>query len=174
MDRLGEWILPAAATGILLWGMLRRVPVFDTFLQGAKEGLSSSVSILPALIGLMMGVTMLEASGALDMLSAFLRPAAQWLGFPVEAIPLALLRPFSGSGSTALAASLFENISPDSFEGRVISVLLGSSETTFYAVAVYFGAIGVKKSGWTIPAALTGDFVTMAASVAAVILLFGV
>lgn len=173
MDKLGEWVLPVAVVGILLFGMLRRVPVFDTFLQGAKEGLSSSVSILPALIGLMMGVTMLGASGALDILSAFLRPAAQWLGFPVEAIPLALLRPFSGSGSTALAASLFTSISPDSFEGKVISVLLGSSETTFYAVAVYFGAVGIKKTQWTIPAALTGDFVTTAASVAAVLLLFG-
>lgn len=173
MDKLGEWVLPVAVVGILLFGMLRRVPVFDTFLQGAKEGLSSSVSILPALIGLMMGVTMLGASGALDILSAFLRPAAQWLGFPVEAIPLALLRPFSGSGSTALAASLFTSISPDSFEGKVISVLLGSSETTFYAVAVYFGAVGIKKTRWTVPAALTGDFVTTAASVAAVLLLFG-
>lgn len=173
MDKLGEWILPIAAAGIILFGMLRRVPVFDTFLQGAREGLSSSVSILPALIGLMMGVTMLGASGALDIFSAFLRPAAQWLGFPPEAIPLALLRPFSGSGSTALAASLLESTSPDSFEGRVISVLLGSSETTFYAVAVYFGAIGVKKTKWTIPAALAGDFVTIAASAAAVLLLFG-
>lgn len=173
MDKLGEWVLPVAVVGILLFGMLRRVPVFDTFLQGAKEGLSSSVSILPALIGLMMGVTMLGASGALDILSAFLRPAAQWMGFPVEAIPLALLRPFSGSGSTALAASLFASISPDSFEGKVISVLLGSSETTFYAVAVYFGAVGIKKTRWTVPAALTGDFVTTAASVAAVLLLFG-
>lgn len=173
MDKLGEWVLPVAVVGILLFGMFRRVPVFDTFLQGAKEGLSSSVSILPALIGLMMGVTMLGASGALDILSAFLRPAAQWLGFPVEAIPLALLRPFSGSGSTALAASLFTSISPDSFEGKVISVLLGSSETTFYAVAVYFGAVGIKKTQWTVPAALTGDFVTTAASVAAVLLLFG-
>lgn len=173
MDKLGEWVLPVAVVGILLFGMFRRVPVFDTFLQGAKEGLSSSVSILPALIGLMMGVTMLGASGALDILSAFLRPAAQWLGFPVEAIPLALLRPFSGSGSTALAASLFTSISPDSFEGKVISVLLGSSETTFYAVAVYFGAVGIKKTRWTVPAALTGDFVTTAASVAAVLLLFG-
>lgn len=173
MDKLGEWVLPVAVVGILLFGMFRRVPVFDTFLQGAKEGLSSSVSILPALIGLMMGVTMLGASGALDILSAFLRPAAQWLGFPVEAIPLALLRPFSGSGSTALAASLFTSISPDSFEGKVISVLLGSSETTFYAVAIYFGTVGIKKTKWTVPAALTGDFVTTAASVAAVLLLFG-
>lgn len=173
MDKLGEWVLPIAVVGILLFGMVRRVPVFDTFLQGAKEGLSSSVSILPALIGLMMGVSMLEASGALDILSCFLRPAAQWLGFPVEAIPLALLRPFSGSGSTALAASLFSSIPPDSFAGRVISVMLGSSETTFYAVAVYFGAVGIRKTKWTVPAALAGDFVTTAASAAAVLLLLG-
>ena len=87
-------------------------------------------------------------------------------------LPLALLRPFSGSGSTALAASLFESCPPDSFAGRVISVLMGSSETTFYAVAVYFGAVGVKKSRWTIPAALTGDLTALAASAAAVLLWF--
>ena len=172
MDKLGGWLLPGAVVIILLFGLVRRVPVFEVFLQGAKEGLSSSLSILPALIGLMMGVTMLQASGALDMVSAFLRPAAEQLGFPPEVLPLALLRPFSGSGSTALAASLFENYPPDSFTGRVLSVLMGSSETTFYAVAVYFGAVGVKKSRWAIPAALTGDITALAASAAAVLLWF--
>lgn len=172
MDKLGVWILPGVVVLIVAFGLVRRVPVFDAFLQGAKEGLSSSISILPTLVGLMMGVTMLGASGALDMVSSFLGPWVEKLGFPAQALPLALLRPFSGSGSTALAASLFETVHPDSFAGRVISVLMGSSETTFYAIAVYYGAVGIKKTRWTIPAALTGDVVSMAASAAVVLLWF--
>ena len=108
MDKLGEWTLPAAVALIVVFGWVRRVPVFDEFLQGAKQGLSASISILPTLIGLMMGVAMLEASGALDLAAYALTPLAEWAGFPVEAIPLGLLRPFSGSGSTALAASILE------------------------------------------------------------------
>ena len=118
MDKLGVWILPGAVVLIVAFGLVRRVPVFDAFLQGAKEGLSSSISILPTLVGLMMGVTMLGASGALDMVSSFLGPWVEKLGFPAQALPLALLRPFSGSGSSALAASLFETVHPDSFAGR--------------------------------------------------------
>ncbi len=172
MDKLGTWILPAAVVVIVLFGTIRRVPVFDAFLDGAKEGLRSSISILPTLVGLLMGVTMLSASGALDLVSHLLSPLISWSGFPVEALPLALLRPFSGSGSTALAASLFQTISPDSFAGRVISVLMGSTETTFYAVAVYYGAVNIRKTRWTIPSALTGDLMSMAASAAVVLWCF--
>ena len=173
MDKLGGWILPGAVAVIVLFGIIREVPVFEAFLKGAKEGLRSSISILPTLVGLMMGVTMLQASGALDLISSLVRPLAEWCGFPAEAVPLALLRPFSGSGSTALAASLFQTISPDSFSGRVISVLMGSTETTFYAVAVYYGAVGIKKTRWTIPAALTGDMESMAAAALTVMLFMG-
>ena len=173
MDKLGEWILPAAVALIVLFGWVRRVPVFDEFLQGAKQGLSSSLSILPTLIGLMMGVVMLEASGALDLAAYALTPLAEWAGFPVEAIPLGLLRPFSGSGSTALAASILEKVYPDSFAGRVVSVLMGSTETTFYAIAVYFGAVQVRRTKWAIPAALCGDVAALAASAATVMLFFG-
>ena len=172
MDKLGEWILPAAGALIVLFGWVRRVPVFDVFLQGAKQGLSSSISILPTLIGLMMGVAMLEASGALDLAAYALTPLAEWAGFPVEAIPLGLLRPFSGSGSTALAASILEKVSPDSFAGRVVSVLMGSTETTFYAIAVYFGAAGIVKTRYAVPAALCADLAGFLAAAWAVRLLF--
>ena len=146
MDKLGGWILPGAVAVIVLFGIIREIPVFEAFLKGAKEGLRSSISILPTLVGLMMGVTMLQASGALDLISSLVRP---------------------------LAASLFQTISPDSFPGRVISVLMGSTETTFYAVAVYYGAVGIKKTRWTIPAALTGDMVSMAAAALTVMLFMG-
>ena len=115
-----------------------------------------------------MAVSMLSASGALDLFSHFISPAAKALGLPPEVMPLALLRPVSGSGSTALLTQIFSDYGPDSFIGRVASVMMGSTETTFYAIAVYFGAIGVKKTRHTIPAALAADFTGYLASVWAV------
>jgi len=115
---------------------------------------------------------MLSASGALDLVASFLRPAALALGLPPEVMPLALMRPVSGSGSNALLLQLFRDYGPDSFVGRVASVMNGSTETTFYAIAVYFGAVGIKKTRHTIPAALTADLVGYIASVWAVRILF--
>ncbi|MCI1965444.1 MAG: spore maturation protein [Oscillospiraceae bacterium] len=157
MDNLGIWVIPAVVLCIILFGFIRKVPVFDTFVSGAKEGLLSTVSILPSLIGLIMAVSMLSASGALDLLSSFLAPAARLIGLPKQAMPLALIRPISGSGSTAVLLQIFQDSGPDSFIGRVASVMSGSTETTFYAIAVYFGAVGIKKTRHAIPAALTAD-----------------
>lgn len=157
MDKLGSYVLPGVVLFIVLFGFVRKVPVFDAFTAGAKEGLKSSVSILPTLIGLIMAVSMLSASGALDLLSAFLAPAAGLIGLPPQAMPLALIRPVSGSGATAVLTQIFRDYGPDSFTGRVASVMSGSTETTFYAIAVYFGAVGIKKTRHTIPAALAGD-----------------
>ena len=168
MDKLGVWILPGAVVLIVAFGLVRRVPVFDAFLQGAKEGLSSSISILPTLVGLMMGVTMLGASGALDMVSSFLGPWAEKLGFPAQALPLALLRPVSGSGASAYTLDLLKQFGPDSETGRIASVLTSSTETTFYAVAVYLGACGYKRLRYTIPAALLGDATALVVSIFAV------
>lgn len=172
MHNFSSWILPTVIFGIVGWGFLKGVPVFDRFLEGAREGISSSVSVLPSLIGLIFGVSLLSASGALDMLSGLVAPAAEKIGIPPETMPLAFLRPVSGSGSLAILAELFDRSGPDSFAGRVASVMMGSTETTFYAVAVYFGAIGIKKTGGTIPAALTADFVGYVMSAVAIKLFF--
>ena len=157
MDRLGIYAIPAVVLCIVLFGFLRKVPVFDAFVTGAKEGLRSTVSILPTLIGLIMAVSMLSASGALDLLSSFLSPLADLMGLPTQVMPLALIRPVSGSGATAVLTQILKDCGPDSFPGRVASVLCSSTETTFYAVAVYFGSIGVKKTRHAVPAALLGD-----------------
>lgn len=172
MDKIGSFVLPVVIALILIFGMVRRVPMFDTFLDGAKEGMKSTASIAPALIGLITAVSMLKASGALDMFTAFLAPAAQAIGLPAEVTPLALLRPISGSGSIALLDSIFSNCGPDSFAGRVASVMMGSTETTFYAVAVYFGAVGIKKTRHTIPAALSADMISFLVSALSVRLFF--
>ena len=152
-----SYIIPSVIILILLFGIVRKVSVFDTFLEGAKEGLHSSVSILPSLVGLLMAVTMLKASGILDLFTQWIAPAASFLGFPLEVLPLALLRPISGSGSTALLTQIFDEYGPDSLIGWTASVMAGSTETTFYAIAVYYGSVGIKKLRCTIPAALLAD-----------------
>lgn len=172
MDKIGVYIIPAAVLCIVLFGLARRVPVFDTFVAGAREGLHSTVSILPSLVGLIMAVSMLSASGALDLVSSFLAPAANLLGLPPQVMPLALIRPVSGSGSTAVLTQIFKDCGPDSMAGRIASVISGSTETTFYAIAVYFGSVGIKKTRHTIPAALTGDLTTCIVSALTVRLFF--
>jgi spore maturation protein B len=172
VDKLGVYAIPVTIVVIVLFGLIRHVPIFDTFVAGAKEGFSSSISILPSLVGLMMAVSMLNASGALDMLSSFLAPAARFLGLPPEVMPLALIKPVSGSGATAILAQIFQNNGTESFAGRVASVMSGSTETTFYAIAVYFGSVNVKKTRHTIPAALTAELTACIISALAVRLFF--
>ena len=172
MDKLGVYAIPATVLIIIVFGLVRHVPLFDTFTAGAKEGLSSAISILPSLVGLMMAVSMLNASGALDMLSSFLSPAARFLGLPPEVMPLALIKPVSGSGATAILAQIFQRNGTESFAGRVASVMSGSTETTFYAIAVYFGAVNIKKTRHTIPAALTAELTACVVSALAVRLFF--
>lgn len=172
MGNLGLYVVPAAVGLIVLFGLFRGVPLFETFVSGAKEGFSSAVSILPSLVGLMMAVAMLSASGALDLISSFLSPAAQALGLPLQVMPLALIKPVSGSGSTAVLAQIFQNNGTESFAGRVAAVMAGSTETTFYAITVYYGAVGIRKTRHTIPAALTADLTACVLSALTVRLFF--
>ena len=123
----------------------KKVPVFDVFISGAKEGVKLLYNIAPTIMGLVFAVDLLQSSGAIDAICALIQPTAEFLGFPKEIVPLVLLRPVSGSGSTALLTALYKTCGPDSFAGRTASVLAGSSETTFYAIAMYFGCIRVKK-----------------------------
>ena len=160
MESFSVYIIPVVICIIIVFGLFKRVPLFDTFIAGAKEGFQSSISILPSLVGLIMAVTMLSASGALELFTNWIAPVADFLGFPAQVLPLALLRPISGSGSTAVLI------------GRVASVMMGSTETTFYAIAVYFGSVGIKKTRHAIPAALMADTTGYIMSVLAVNLFF--
>ena len=130
------WLIPLLITGLFGWGLCAGVDVFDCFLRGAREGLKTAAAITPALVCLLTVVTMFRAGGALELLTGLLRPLASAVGFPAEVLPLALLRPVSGSGGTALLHQLLGQYGPDSFIGRVGSVLAAASETTFYAIAV--------------------------------------
>ncbi|HAH78240.1 MAG TPA: spore maturation protein [Ruminococcaceae bacterium] len=172
MDKISAWAVPCVILAIVLFGFLRKVPVFDAFVSGAKEGLRSSAAILPSLVGLIMAVSMLSASGALDLLSSFLAPVARALGLPPQVMPLVLIKPVSGSGSTAVLTQIFRDYGPDSFVGRVASVVSGSTETTFYAVAVYYGAVGIRRTRHTVPAALAADLTACVVSALTVRLFF--
>ena len=165
--------MPAFVCIIVVFGLIKRVPVFDIFLKGAKEGMQILYSIAPTIIGLVFAVDLLRSSGAIDAICNFIEPVADYLGFPKEIVPMVLLRPVSGSGSTALLTSLYEQCGPDSFAGRVASVLAGSSETTFYAIAMYFGCIKVKKIRHTLFAAIIADITAAVMSVLTVRLYFG-
>ncbi len=161
MEIIGNFVVPVSIALIIIFGFCRKVPLFEAFTDGAKEGIVSMFSIAPSLIGLITAVSMLRASGFFEILTDLLSPVTSALGFPSEILPLALMRPVSGSGSFALLNDLFKSFSPDSFIGRTASVIAGSTETTFYAIAVYYGSVGIQKTGYTIPAALMSDFAGM-------------
>ena len=151
-------LLPAAFIAFAaLYGALRGVDVFAAFADGVHDGLRVLLGIFPSLAALLTAVYMLRASGALDALTGLLSPVLGALGIPAETAPLMLIRPFSGSGALAVAGELIAAEGPDSLAGRTAAVMLGSTETTFYVIAVYFGAAGVKKTRWAIPAALCAD-----------------
>ena len=168
-----EFVMPAFACIIVVFGLIKRVPVFDIFLNGAKVGMQILYSIAHTIIGLVFAVDLLRSSGAIDAICNFIEHVADYFGFPKEIVPMVLLRPVSGSGSTALLTSLYEQCGPDSFAGRVASVLAGSSETTFYAIAMYFGCIRVRKIRHTLYAAINADITAAVMSVLTVRLYFG-
>lgn len=168
-----ELVMPTFVTITIVFGLFRRISVFDVFLKGAKEGFQLLVTIAPTIIGLVFAVDLLKSSGAIDVICNSISPLADFWGFPKEIVPMALLRPISGSGSTALLTALFKDCGPDSFAGRVASVLAGSSETTFYAIAMYYGCIKVKKTRHTLFAAISADVTAMIVSVIVVRIFFG-
>lgn len=157
INTISDLIIPVVIGFIVFYAMLKGVDVFGVFLSGAKEGISTAFGILPALIALTTAVGMFNASGALDMLCYALNPLAELLGLPQEVMPLALIRPISGSGTLVLFENLLESFGADSFAGRVASVMLGSTETTFYTIAIYFGAIKMSKVRYTVAASLSAD-----------------
>ena len=158
---MGNIIVILSVTGIVLFGLIKGVNVFDTFLAGAREGMHTAAAILPALTALTLAVSMIRASGCLEAAGQTLASLIGTVSIPPETVPLMLIRPVSGSGALAVIRDIFEQSGTDSFAGRVASVMMGSTETTFYTVAVYFGSVGVKKTGYSVPAALTADLTGM-------------
>ena len=151
---MADWLAPAILLFMLLAGIVKRVPVYDTFLTGAKSGLQTAIDILPALCAMLAAIALLTASGAMEALLFAISPLMKRLGVPEGAVPVMLMRPFSGSATLALLEKTLTAYGPDSQTGRVASTMMGSSETIFYTVSLYLGAAGIKRARHAIPAAL--------------------
>ena len=154
---VSSFLIPLLLALISLRALREKINVYDALADGAAEGLRVLLRIFPHLLVLLTALAMFRASGALDALTRWLRPALEWMGIPPETAPLVLLRPLSGSGGLAIGSELITTYGPDSTVGRTAAVMLGSSETTFYTIAVYFGAAGIKKLRHTLAAALIAD-----------------
>lgn len=155
---ISDFLVPTVMLLIILYGLFKKVNVYEAFVEGALEGLKVVVTILPTLIGLMMAVGMLRTSGALNGIVVLIKPFLNFTHFPSEVIPVALMRTFSSSASTSLILDLFKNYGPDSFIGRLVSIMFGCTESIFYTMSVYFMAIKIKKTRYTLAGALLATF----------------
>ncbi len=166
-------IIPFSLLTILTMGMVKGVKVYDCFIQGAQDGITTALRVFPYLLTMLVAIGVFRASGALDYILGFLGPILSPVGIPREVLPLALLRPLSGSGGLAVLTDILENYHPDSFIGRVASTMMGSAETIFYTLAVYFGSVGIRDHRHTLLAALIADLSSLIASVVICSLVFG-
>ena len=173
LEALSAWAIPLAVAGIPAWALTRKVKVYPVFVEGAKEGFQVAVRVIPPLVAVVVALGMLRASGAMEGLASLLAPLTDAVGIPASVLPMVLVRPLSGGAALGVVADVLRSDGPDSYAGRLVSVMAGSTETTFYVLAVYFGAVGVTRYRQALPAALLADLAGFAASVVAVRLLFG-
>ena len=156
------------------WGVVKKVKVYEVFIDGAKDGFHVAVKIIPYLVAMLIAIGIFRASGAMDVVIALVSPVSNMIGMPAETVPLAILRPLSGSGSMGLMTDLMKAHGPDSFIGVLASTMYGSSETTFYVLAVYFGAVGIKKTRHALPAGIIADIFGMLGALFICRIFFGV
>jgi len=166
---ISTWAIPFFLVAVPLYGVFRKVKVYESFVEGAKGGLHTAVRIIPYLVAMLVAIGMLRAAGAIDMMTQSIAPLLNMLHFPAEVLPLGIMRMLSGSGSLGMVTELVTAHGPDSFIGRLAATVYGSTETTFYVLAVYFGAVGIRKARHAVIAGVTSD---VAALVAAVIVCY--
>ncbi|HYG58945.1 MAG TPA: spore maturation protein [Symbiobacteriaceae bacterium] len=159
LDTLSLWAIPGMLALIPLWGAIRKVKVYDTFIEGAEEGLQVAVKIIPFLVAMMVALSIFRASGAMELLARVLDPLTSRLGFPSQILPLMIVRPLSGAGALAVTADLLKTHHPDSYLGRLASIMQGSTDTTFYVLTVYFGSVGIRKARYAAAVGLFADVV---------------
>lgn len=164
--------VPVFIAAVVIYGLIKKVAVYDKFIEGAKQGLETVVRILPYVVGFVFAINIFSASGCFDYISRALAPVLAPVGIPPEILPLALMRPFSGSAAIAALTNILQRYGPDTFIGRTASTLMGSTETLFYTTALYFGSVGIKKTRYTIPAALISELSGLISSVIFCKLLF--
>src|SRR5687768_14419990 len=170
---LSFFVLPIILVGFPLYGLYKRVPVYESFVEGAREGFQVAVRIIPYLVAILFAIAMFRASGAMDALTALLSPVLAVLGFPAEVLPMAIIRPLTGSGSAGLVVDMVNQYGEDSIFVKMAAVMFGSTETTFYVIAVYFGAVNIKRTRHAIAAGLTADVAAALIAVWVVRLIYG-
>lgn len=170
---LSFFVIPLMLVGFPLYGLYKRVPVYESFVTGAKEGFEVAVRIIPYLVAILFAIGMFRASGAMDALAAALNPLLAFIGFPAEVLPMAIIRPLTGSGSAGLVVDMIEQYGEDSIFVKMAATMFGSTETTFYVIAVYFGAVNIRRVRHALPAGLIADVAAMIIAVWVVRILFG-
>jgi spore maturation protein B len=172
LEVISVWAIPFLLLFIPLIGLIRKVKVYESFVEGAKEGFQVAIRIIPFLVAILVAIGMFRASGAMNYFVAMISPLTNLIGMPAEALPAALMRPLSGSGTLGIVTELMKTHGPDSFIGRLVSTIYGSTETTFYVLAVYFGSVSISKTRHALLAGLTADVVGILAAVLICRLLF--
>lgn len=172
MKGISDFAIPFMIASIIITGLIRKVNIYSCFSQGVAEGLKTIINVFGPMLCIMVGISMFRVSGAMDILIKLLSPVAKLLKIPEEIVPFAIMRPVSGGGSLALCTDLFTRYGPDSYVGRLASVIMGSTETTFYTIAVYFGSVGIKNISHSLKCALIADFVGIMVSVIVVSVFF--
>ncbi|MBM4167464.1 MAG: spore maturation protein [Ignavibacteria bacterium] len=165
--------IPLLIFFIVAYGAMKKVKVYELFVEGAKEGFNVGVRIIPYLVAMLVAIGVFRASGAMDFLATLLSPITKLIGMPAEALPVAIMRPLSGSGTLGLISEVMKTHGPDSLIGRMVSVIMGSGETTFYVLAVYFGSVSISKTRHAVPAGIIADIVGILMSVWIVNWMFG-
>jgi spore maturation protein B len=173
VDTLSVWAIPVLLAAIPLYGLLRRLPVYETFVEGAEEGFRLAIMMIPYIVGILVALNIFEASGALDAVIHWLRGPLSALGVPPQVVPLMLVRPLSGGAALGITAGLLHRYGPDSLVGRISSTLQSSTDTTFYVLTLYFGSAGVRHTRYALSVALIGDAAGFIAAVAICRLLWG-
>ena len=171
---ISDWIIPSIMIGIIVYGLLKKVNVFEAFIEGAADGFKVVLDIMPTLIALLVAVGMLRCSGALDGIARLIAPLISWSSFPPELIPVVLMRSFSSSAATGLIIDLYKTYGPDSFISRIASILFGCTETIFYTMSVYFMTIKVKKSRYTLTVSILSMLSGVIAAYILTLLFFGI
>jgi spore maturation protein B len=167
------WLIPLTIGFILLYGTWKKIPTYESFVEGGKEGISIAVSIIPYLVGMLVSISIFRASGALDYMMRFIKPLAEAIGLPAEVVPLAMVRTISGTAALGMTTDLIATYGPDSFVGRLASTIQGSTETTLYVLTVYFGAVGIRKMGDALKVGILADILSFVVSFIIILLVFG-
>jgi len=165
MNTFSLYLIPCIIAIILIYGTIKKVPTYETFVEGGKEGVTIAVQLIPFLVGMLISISIFRASGALDFCVDLMRPFLSRIGVPSEIVPLAIIRPVSGSAALGIMTDLIKTNGPDSFIGRLASTMQGSTDTTLYVLTVYFGAVGIRKMGDALKVGLLADALSIIFSI---------